>query len=178
MAQDARHFFTTFGFFHEPSKHHHVPSRERERIDDVALDHSHIELVRIIWNLLGHASRYLGQRYDCRAFFHHLLVAEKVSIRCFTQFLLPLYRYPAYGHFDKEIRAVVKSQHHGQDRPADEAPDQSVSVAHLSHLLRNLCKRKTEMRRDRFTKCPNDVRIFQIQNPLSILPSPFHNKLV
>ena len=51
-------------------------------------------------------------------------------------------------------------------------------MTHLSHLLRNLCKRKTEMVRDRFPKSPNHVRILQIQRPFPLLPNPFHNKLV
>jgi len=51
-------------------------------------------------------------------------------------------------------------------------------VTYLTHLLRNLCKRKTEMVRDPFPKSPNHVRILQIQRPFPFLPNPFHDKLV
>ena len=57
-------------------------------------------------------------------------------------------------------------------------PYMSPVATYLTHLLRNFCKRKTEVLRRRFPKSPNHVRILQIQRPFPFLPSPFHDKLV
>ena len=105
-------------------------------------------------------------------------MSEIIPIGRFPQLLLPLHRNPTHGKLDEQIGPEPESHHRGQDHPADQAPDEPAPVTHLTHLLRNLCKRKTEMVRDRLPKSPNHVRILQIQRPISFLPNPFHDKLV
>ena len=178
MAQHARHFFAAFCFFHEPGEHHHIPARQREGIDDVALHHSHFELIGVILNLRSHTLGHLSQRCDRWTLLHHFLMAEKIPIGRFAQLLLPLYRNPTHCNLDEQIGPEPEPQHRGQDYPTDHAPGKPAPVPYLTHLLRNFCKRKTEMVRRRFPKSPNDVRILQIQRPFSMLTSPFHNKLV
>ncbi len=159
MAQHARHFFAAFCFFHEPGEHHHIPARQREGIDDIALHHGHFELVGIIRNLLGQTLRHLSQRCDRGTLFHHLLVAEIIPIGRFPQLLFPLHRNPTHGNLDEQIGPEPESQHRGQDHPADQAPDEPAPVTHLTHLFRSLCKGVTQMIRRRLAEGANHVRV-------------------